>query len=181
MGGHIWKHLSMGLLEKLPCSSNRRNICAVCSRPAEEGSCWEVNHIIKVSPSCQLSTRSQVQHGLPISLNPACSAEGGFLSLAFQVERDASDLLTNPSRTGNNGRRDRERFPVLGSGALSLLCPLGRPFRAHSKPTQRAGARVSVCSGDHPYVQHPFPLFCAGAGTGRDSQWSPLPGPSLLG
>lgn len=28
VGEHIWKYLSMKLLEKSPCSSNRRNICA---------------------------------------------------------------------------------------------------------------------------------------------------------
>lgn len=28
VGEHIWKYLSMKLLEKSPCSNNRRNICA---------------------------------------------------------------------------------------------------------------------------------------------------------
>jgi hypothetical protein len=41
IGRHIWKNLSTKLLEKSPCSSNRRNICAVCQRLAEEVSCKE--------------------------------------------------------------------------------------------------------------------------------------------
>lgn len=58
MGEHIWKYLSTKLLEKSPCSSNRRNICAVCNWLAEEeGSCREENRIIK--------TKARVETGTP--------------------------------------------------------------------------------------------------------------------
>lgn len=102
---------------------------------------------------CQLSTRSRVPAWPPSQPKPSLLCRGrlfvphfpsgeGCLWSAHQTQQDPEQR--------SNRHRDSELFPVLGSGAPSLRCPWAGP----SGPTRKAGARVSVCSGDHP---HPHP------------------------